>query len=460
MAQFMKTRVFCSLILLLLTATAFAGPVENLIGKNQWQELSLSMQKEVFKHPWKKEAQMNLSLAHFKLGHKARAIEMLEAQAQKKPFIFEVYFNLGLIYQETQNLERAQWAMEVAHKIRPVSFDAALELARLYDRRENFKAANKIFNDLLRRHRQNVALILNYSHFLKRNRHFEEAENQMWTALALAPKSVFLNYEYSLLLEATGVRKENQALQLKLVLALDDDHKEARLKLAYLQLEMGHLADARENFEALVKRFPQYQAGHLGLARFLYAQKVYILSMERLVWAEKLGPSIEVLEEKAQVFMAMEKFDSAAIEYGKVSDLAPWKETAYLFRAKLFERLGMKVEAIREYKKGLSHVKKSLNLNLLLAHLLYAEGNFRDSMDYYEAALALSPLHERAHSQIARCALKLSEKAHGQKHLLYLDKIIKRREKRSTVDRTPSGVNANYTRYVDSFIQMTKEVHE
>jgi len=450
--------------------------VESLINKNQWPKLMALMATYLEKNPQSAEAQMNLALSFFKMGKSKHAAEILESLAKKKPFYFPVYFNLGPVYHAQKNLSQARKFLELGHRIRPKDFDTAFLLAQIYEEQDEFLLAQKLYNKMLskifalKEVPKRAALHYAYSEFLKRSKKFSLAEEQMWHALELTPKSLFLQYQYAILLEVSGVRQENQMQQLQLVLDLDENHAEARLKLAYIfmspnfnltfylsklaKLQIGLPTQdstsltvassgdqlAKNNFMFLINKFPLYQAAYLGLARYYIKHKDYQNALTELKSAMDLGTNVEVLEELAQVQMAQEKFDEAAVTYGQISQISPHYENAYIFRSKLFERLGMVNESIKEYMRGIEQNPKSLELYLNLGHLQFIHNQCAEAMDTYERALSLDPTNERAHLRISKCALKANDLSHSQKHLYYLNALIHRRESSTTPIRAPSAI--------------------
>ena len=139
------------------------------------------------------------------------------------------------------------------------------------------------------------------------------------------------------------------------VLALEPNHKEARLKLSQLHLEHGEVTEAKEHAEFLVRTFPEWPEGNNVLGRCLSEEKDLVTAEIYFKRAVSFDPSNDTFSFNTGVVLLQQTKTEEALEYfGKSIDLNPECSECLFWKGRCLLTIGRRQEGIETLLKLLN----------------------------------------------------------------------------------------------------------
>lgn len=163
---------------------------------------------------------------------------------------------------------------------------------------------------------------------------------------------------------------------------LDGSNKWYLEQLAGIYMSEGKAKESTETFKALVDKFPGNPDYYLNLA-FLYSKtnqyeaaiKVYDL------FQKNFGIDENVIEEKKNLYLRLNRFNDAVNEVHKLVDAFPGETEYMLMEADLYRANKMKDKASDIYNKVLAIEPDNARALLALSDLGVQSGNTQQSLD-------------------------------------------------------------------------------
>ena len=217
---------------------------------------------------------------------------------------------------------------------------------------------------------------------------FDGAEAAYRNAMRLVPTDVRWPHLLGYLFAQTG-RLDEAAERFEHVLRLQPAHREAAAHLADVNLRLGRLAVAREQFQAIVEAFPAFANNGLG-----------------------------------EVALREERFDEAIRRLQAVLERVPSATAVHFPLAMAYRGLGRLDEARRHLDlRGTGSVRVSDPLVdrirtlvrgeralVLQGRELYEAGQFSDAVDAFRRATAAAPASATAHVNLGLALVQLGDR--------------------------------------------------
>lgn len=163
---------------------------------------------------------------------------------------------------------------------------------------------------------------------------------------------------------------------------LDNTNKWYLEALASVYMSEGKVKESTETFKALVDKFPGNPDYYLNLA-FLYQKTNQFESAIKVydLFQKNFGIDENVIEEKKNLYLRLNRFNDAVNEVQKLVDAFPGETEYMLMEADLYRANKVKDKAADLYKKVLAIEPDNARALLALSELGLQSGNAQESMD-------------------------------------------------------------------------------
>uniref|UniRef100_A0A673GV02 Claudin-15-like n=1 Tax=Sinocyclocheilus rhinocerous TaxID=307959 RepID=A0A673GV02_9TELE len=248
-----------------------------------------------------------------------------------------------------------------------------------------------------------------------------EALSHYHSAVEGDSKNYLTYYKRAAVFLAMGKSKSalpdlSQAIQLK------PDFLAARLQRANILLKQGSTQEAREDFQAVLKRSPNHEEAH-----------------DQLRKAEEL----ELLQEEAHEAHHRGDYSTTVQVLEKVIELSPWDPESRELRAECYIRLGDPRKAIMDLTPATRLRADNRAAFLKLSQLHYSLGDHHDSLNQVRECLKLDQDDKECFAHYKQ-AKKLSKQLDSAEELISEQRYQEATEKYESVMRTEPNV-AFYT---------------
>ena len=167
-------------------------------------------------------------------------------------------------------------------------------------------------------------------------------------------------------------------------LALDNSLAEAHVSLAYIRLAYDwKRQEAEQQFREALDLNPGSATGHEWYALYLAATDQMDKATIEVQKAQELDPlSMSMNMAAAQVFLYAGQYDRVLDQSQRALDLDPNFFLAYYFRGRAYERKGMLLQAIAEFRKATALFPGNLTLMMALGAAYALSGDKTQAQSY------------------------------------------------------------------------------
>jgi tetratricopeptide (TPR) repeat protein len=282
---------------------------------------------------------------------------------------------------------------------------------------------------------------------------FDGAEAAYRNAILLASTDVRWPHLLGCLFAQTG-RLDEAVERFEAVLRMQPSHREASAHLADVNLRLGRLAVAREQFQAIVEAFPAF--ANNGLGDIALREERFDEAIRRLTTVlERMPTATAVHYPLAMAYRGLGRLDDARRHLDlrgtgtvRVSDPLLDRirtlvrgERALVLQGREFYEAGQFSEAAEAFRRATVAAPASATAHVNLGLALVQAGDRSSAIDAFRAAVAAAPEDVAAHASLGALLAETGRLSDAAEHL------------RAAFDRAPEAV-ATRTLLVRTLIRL------
>jgi arylsulfatase A-like enzyme/Tfp pilus assembly protein PilF len=192
-----------------------------------------------------------------------------------------------------------------------------------------------------------------------------------------------------------------------------------QMEEALLEQEDGHLEDAIQIFEQVLKKEPGIAVAYQSLGMAWMALKKYDKALLALRKAVELRPDAGSPRlALARALWENGDLESAVSEFKAAIAVSPGSANPHVSLAALYKQMGRPVDAQQELETALRLQPDGYSANLMLGRLLVARDNASAALPYLQKAAELQPNSPDAHGSLADAYAQLGQQANALRERL------------------------------------------
>lgn len=191
-------------------------------------------------------------------------------------------------------MEKAEWAFQRVRDLNPDLAVTYYKLGKIALQREDYLTACHYYEDGVRNHPENVALLFNLAAAYEKLDKLDKAEENYLKAITANPRFVYAHNNLGLLYEQTNRLEKAEAIY-KEALSQVPDYNFARLNLGTLLQGQGRLDEAAVLYREALRFEPDNAWAHLYLGNTYFRTGHYSEALVSYKAAQKLNPSYSTI---------------------------------------------------------------------------------------------------------------------------------------------------------------------
>ncbi|MFQ5822825.1 MAG: tetratricopeptide repeat protein [bacterium] len=356
----------------------------------------------------------------FQAGNYEKAIVQFEKAAKQKSLALEAYLGLGRVLMEIGEYAEAEETLQRAMAIYPEHPEALTLLGDIFKRTGRYKKARLNYEKALKRYPNHLSSRLNLGIMQWEWGEKKAARQTLRYFISYYQSHRSLNAnELNLVAQAyVYLDRFRDANDLFFdAIKADSNLWQAYIPWGNLFLSKFNIPDAQSVFQDALKINPNSAEAHLGLAKCLLNSS-FEKAVQAVEQALSINPNlIEAHNFLAELEIAVGDFKTALEKLEAPLNINPNSLTSRSLQAVCFYFLGDAKKFRNEEEKILSLNPKYGDLYFQIAEVLSKRYLFKESVEYYQKALAIDPDHWAARAGLGTSLSRLGKEKQAKMEL-------------------------------------------
>ncbi|MHC5034055.1 MAG: tetratricopeptide repeat protein [Planctomycetota bacterium] len=346
-------------------------------------------------------AQRQLARFHWNRGELDSAIACYRRAIEASEPTADTWRELAGALEAAGDVDGAIEALRQAFQMRSGNLVTTQHLASLLKRQGQHSQALEVLRRAADAHPRSAALLVAYGDSAAEMWHIKTAESAFEKSTTAAGEFPYGKVRLADVLTLQRRYRDARNLLTDL-LAVRPDYQPARIQLARMLAELGHVDEAVASLRE-VATSPEFQHDtRMALVEILLAADRAEEAVECAQLAAVSQPNAETYAALSEALVAagdMAKADTAAATAVESDGLSA---PAHLAVARVLQAKGELTKAAAETQQALELNPYSIEALELAGELCQEVGNFRKCADFWRQALALNPWHAQLHLRLSR----------------------------------------------------------
>lgn len=293
-----------------------------------------------------------------KNGHYADAIVQFTKAIELTPTDVEAYLGRAESYEKSGQLDEAAEDYSRAFSFRPKDETVAFNAGRLYFTLKKYSESSEWMDKVIKLKPKHEQAIDYRIKALLALRDYPKLGEACRIALAVKPNAEYA-FLYGVALDSMDQKLAAQT-KYQQAISLQNNHLDAHISLAGLQLRMGQPDAAMETINKALKIDPNSVESYIVRSRIYQAKLEYPSAINDLSKAILINPNDGRLYFMRGIYYKnFTQFQNAVSDFNKVLIMDPSDINALYNRAACFEEIGDKRSAVKDYEALVALVTKS-----------------------------------------------------------------------------------------------------